>query len=79
MALFLKECAIYEIPVETLVHRKVGNPVEDLKYDLEHAEDLGKFQSILAHSFKNSAIASSNGTFPKFSAFSSLNFSGVKY
>lgn len=47
MALFLKECAIYEIPVETLVHRKVGNPVEDLKYDLEHAEDLGKFQSIL--------------------------------
>ena len=39
--------AIYEIPVETLVHRKVGNPVEDLKYDLEHAEDLGKFQSIL--------------------------------
>ncbi|MCG7338393.1 FAD/NAD(P)-binding protein [Staphylococcus sp. ACRSN] len=47
IALFLKECALFELPVENLVNRKKGNPIEDLKYDLEHSETLGKFQSIL--------------------------------
>ncbi|RIP34017.1 pyridine nucleotide-disulfide oxidoreductase [Staphylococcus gallinarum] len=47
MILFFKECAKYEIPVEELVHRKMGIAIEDLKYDLEHAEVLGKFQSLL--------------------------------
>ena len=47
MRLFMKDCAHYEIPVETLVHRRTNDPIIDLTYDLEHAEELGKFQSIL--------------------------------
>ncbi|PHK50864.1 FAD/NAD(P)-binding protein [Staphylococcus edaphicus] len=47
MSLFMKDCALYEIPVETLVHRRQNDPILDLTYDLEHSEVLGRFQSIL--------------------------------
>lgn len=47
ICLFLKDCATLEIPVETLVHRRQGDALADLTYDLEHSEILGKFQSIL--------------------------------
>ncbi|NWK85443.1 FAD/NAD(P)-binding protein [Staphylococcus sp. GSSP0090] len=45
--LFMKDCAHYEIPVEKLVKRRTDNPIVDLTYDLEHAKELGKFQTIL--------------------------------
>lgn len=45
--LFLKDCALHNIDVETLVHRSQDDPIKDLTYDLEHADALGKLQSIL--------------------------------
>ncbi|MBM2658308.1 FAD/NAD(P)-binding protein [Staphylococcus pseudoxylosus] len=45
--LFLKDCALHHIDVETLVHRSQDDPIKDLTYDLEHADELGKLQSIL--------------------------------
>lgn len=45
--LFLKDCALHHIDVETLVHRSQDDPIKDLTYDLEHADKLGKLQSIL--------------------------------
>lgn len=47
LALFKKDCEYYDIPLEELVHRRQGDPILDLTYDLQHAEALGKFQSIL--------------------------------
>ncbi|MCY1038766.1 FAD/NAD(P)-binding protein [Staphylococcus nepalensis] len=47
LTLFRKDCTYYDIPVEKLVHRRKGDPIADLTYDLEHKEILGKFQSIL--------------------------------
>lgn len=45
--LFLKDCKRYDIPIRALIHRKVNDPIKDLTYDLEHPEELGKFQSML--------------------------------
>lgn len=45
--LLLKDCALHHIDVETLVHRSQDDPIKDLTYDLEHADELGKLQSIL--------------------------------
>lgn len=45
--LFEQECEDYNIPLQELINRKVGDPIKDLKYDLAHPEILGVFQSIL--------------------------------
>ncbi len=47
LELFLKDCKRYDIPMRALIHRKVNDPIKDLTYDLEHPEELGKFQSML--------------------------------
>ncbi|UXR79092.1 FAD/NAD(P)-binding protein [Staphylococcus sp. IVB6227] len=46
-ALFKKECDALNIPFKTLIHRRTGNVVRDLQYDLAHPESLGLLQSFL--------------------------------
>ncbi|EKU50284.1 FAD/NAD(P)-binding protein [Staphylococcus massiliensis] len=45
--LFKKECDTLGIPLKKLLHRKQGNPVRDLNYDLRHADEVGLFQSLI--------------------------------
>ncbi|MCS4485293.1 FAD/NAD(P)-binding protein [Staphylococcus americanisciuri] len=47
IALFHKECEALDIPLAQLLHRKTGDVVKDLTYDLSHPEMLGKLQSVL--------------------------------
>ena len=45
--LFRKECEVLEIPLEQLIQRKTGDVMQDLKYDMAHAKQLGRLQSVL--------------------------------
>ncbi|AVQ33313.1 pyridine nucleotide-disulfide oxidoreductase [Staphylococcus muscae] len=45
--LFRKECDALNIPFKSLIHRRTGNVVKDLQYDLAHPESLGLLQSFL--------------------------------
>lgn len=47
LELFSKECERFDVNVEALVDRKVGDPVKDLEYDLNHPKELGIFQTLL--------------------------------
>lgn len=49
VALFLKECEDYGIDFQKLIHRRTGNHIQDLKYDLEHETEMGIFQSIIEY------------------------------
>lgn len=45
--LFKKECERLEIPLEKLLKRRKYDTVKDLKYDLNHPEEVGALQSVL--------------------------------
>ena len=51
--LFLKDCARYDLPIKQLIERRVGNPIDDLTYDLNHPIELGKLQSLLENAKEN--------------------------
>lgn len=53
VALFLKECEDYSIDFQKLIHRRTGNHIQDLKYDLEHETEMGIFQSIIEYLKEN--------------------------
>ena len=53
VALFLKECEDYGIDFQKLIHRRTGNHIQDLKYDLEHETEMGIFQSIIEYLKEN--------------------------
>ncbi|UXR68896.1 FAD/NAD(P)-binding protein [Staphylococcus sp. IVB6246] len=42
-----QECELLDIPLSSLLDRRTGDVVEDLSYDLSHAESLGRLQSFL--------------------------------
>ena len=44
---FKRDCARYNIDLDTLIHRRTGDVIKDLAYDLAHPETLGHFQSML--------------------------------
>lgn len=47
LALFKQECAHFGISLTNLLNKKNRSHVEQLQFDLEHAEALGKLQSLL--------------------------------
>ncbi|HDP4496653.1 TPA: pyridine nucleotide-disulfide oxidoreductase, partial [Staphylococcus aureus] len=53
VSLFLKECAEYDIDFKKLVHRRTGNHIADLKYDLARPTEMGIFQSMIEHLKEN--------------------------
>ncbi|HDM4328943.1 FAD/NAD(P)-binding protein [Staphylococcus aureus] len=53
VSLFLKECADYDIDFKKLVHRRTGNHIADLKYDLARPTEMGIFQSMIEHLKEN--------------------------
>ncbi|MCE5038360.1 FAD/NAD(P)-binding protein [Staphylococcus auricularis] len=53
LELFLADCKDYDVPVNEMIHRKQGDYLTDLTYDLEHPNVLGRFQSLLEHAKEN--------------------------
>ncbi|MDG4942775.1 FAD/NAD(P)-binding protein [Staphylococcus agnetis] len=47
IALFKKECEALNIPLQRLLKRRKYDAIRDLTYDLNHPQELGKFQSLL--------------------------------
>lgn len=45
--LFVKECERFDLDLDELVHRKQGEPIHDLTYDLDHPKEVGIFQTLL--------------------------------
>ena len=44
---FIEECELNGISYKSLVHRKQGHVTEELQYDLEHLDEVGRYQSLI--------------------------------
>ena len=42
--LFKEECDLNGIDLQKLVHRRTGDTIKDLNYDLEHPDEIGIFK-----------------------------------
>ncbi|PTE68998.1 pyridine nucleotide-disulfide oxidoreductase [Staphylococcus devriesei] len=51
--LFQSDCELYKIDLEHLAHRRTGNVIDDLEYDLQHPEEVGAFQSLIENVKEN--------------------------
>ncbi|MDO0994668.1 FAD/NAD(P)-binding protein [Staphylococcus borealis] len=51
--LFQQECEDRNIELDKLIHRRTGNTIKDLQYDLERANEIGVFQSLIENVKEN--------------------------
>ena len=51
--LFKEECDLNGIDLQKLVHRRTGDTIKDLNYDLEHPDEIGIFQTLIENVKEN--------------------------
>lgn len=51
--LFKEECELNGIDLQKLVHRRTGDTIKDLNYDLEHPDEIGIFQTLIENVKEN--------------------------
>ncbi|MDT4036551.1 FAD/NAD(P)-binding protein, partial [Staphylococcus hominis] len=51
--LFKEECELNGIDLQKLVHRRTGDTIKDLNYDLEHPNEIGIFQTLIENVKEN--------------------------